>query len=346
MQTSTQSVWIFRLAAFATCLAFVVIILGAYTRLTDAGLGCPDWPGCYGQLTVPKTDKQLSQAAQLYPEQRVESAKAWAEMIHRYVAGTLGLLILALSTLVWRARQQFNISRIFPVALVGLLFFQAALGMWTVTLKLYPLVVMGHLLGGMTLFTLLAWLTLRVSGWQIGPYESLKGYRTWATIAFMLLACQIALGGWTSSNYAALACPDFPFCQGQWIPSLDFETAFKVLQPIGPNYEGGLLNSTARITINTMHRFGAIVVLCVLGGLGVALIHRIKRGAIHHIAAIMTGVLGIQMVLGVLNITQNLPLGVAVTHNAVAVVLLFWVLVLNIALRQPIRPLPDTHAHD
>ncbi len=329
--------WLFSLAALATCLAFIVIVLGAYTRLTDAGLGCPDWPGCYGQLTVPKTQSQLQRADALYPNQVVEPAKAWAEMIHRYVAGFLGVLIFVIAAGLMRVRRSLNLSIIFPIGLVGMLLFQAALGMWTVTLKLLPLVVMGHLLGGFTIISLLAWLTLRVSDWQLGAFTSLRAYRHWARLGFVVLALQIALGGWTSANYAALACPDLPFCQGELIPPMDFKTAFNVFNPIGPNYEGGLLESTARITINTVHRFGAFIVLLVLGGLGVTLISKAKRGAVHHLAAGMTAVLGIQIVLGVLNITESLPLSVAVTHNAVAAILLLFVLAMNVALNAPIQ---------
>ena len=216
-----------KLSLFATILAIVVVVLGAYTRLTDAGLGCPDWPGCYGQLTPPT-------------DQSIDSQKAWTEMIHRYFAGTLGLVILVLAIVAIFKRKQPNVGARravplqLPLVLLGLVIFQALLGMWTVTMLLNPLVVMAHLLGGMATLGLLWWLALRSQSnslkFAIRNSQSAinPNLKTWATLGLIILGIQIALGGWTSANYAALACPDFPQCQGQWWPSMDFSGAFTV----------------------------------------------------------------------------------------------------------------------
>lgn len=201
----------FRLALFACLLAFVVVVLGAYTRLADAGLGCPDWPGCYGQLIVPTTEADVTDKA--YLEQRpLEPAKGWKEMIHRYFAGTLGLVILALA--IWSVvRRKYPGQPVWlPLFLLVLVIIQALLGMWTVTLQLKPVVVMGHLLGGLTTLALLVLLALisRLLTEKVRLDLQPKAWRAYAVMGLVILAVQIALGGWTSSNYAVLACPIFP----------------------------------------------------------------------------------------------------------------------------------------
>jgi len=243
---------VYYLPLLASLLAFVVIVLGAYTRLTDSGLGCPDWPGCYGKVLAPQSQHQISAAQVNFPGAVVVPHKAKNEMLHRYVAGSLGVLILSLLFVAWRVR---DIK--LPLLIFGLVFFQAALGRYTVTLKLLPQVVMAHLLGGLTLLCLLWWLQLKWRDASAPNYQS--PYLKWAAaLAFLVVFAQIALGAWVSANYAGLACVGFPDCNGQHMPVLNFHKAFMLFSPNGVNYEGGVLDSTARITIQMVHRMGAL----------------------------------------------------------------------------------------
>ena len=209
--------WFLRLALLTSALALVVVVLGAFVRLSDAGLGCPDWPGCYGNIDVPKTEQEVQLANDAYPDRPVEAAKAWKEMIHRYFAGALGLLVLIMAILAIRNRHSEKQQVYVPVFLVGLIIFQALLGMWTVTIKLNPTIVMSHLMGGLATLSLLWWVSLRQGRLfvqrqsDIGDYS---GLRRIALIGLLVVILQIMLGGWTSANYAALHCPDFPTCRG------------------------------------------------------------------------------------------------------------------------------------
>jgi cytochrome c oxidase assembly protein subunit 15 len=313
----------FWLAAFATVLAFCVILLGAYTRLKDAGLGCPDWPGCYGQITVPHTTSEIQQAAKLFPGEKVEAAKAWPEMVHRYFAGTLGLIIfiLAIWSIVRKLKYRDQPLWI-PLILAAFVIFQAALGMWTVTWKLLPLVVMGHLLGGFTVAALLWWLTLKTGGFLQSAKISFQQLRPWAWIALIIVALQIFLGGWTSANYASLACTHFPFCNGSLFPPMAFKEAFNFASPIGTNYQGGVLDMAARVTIHMMHRYGALVTFLFVGALSVYLIVSRSEAGLRPIGWIILLLLLLQILLGILNVVLMLPLLVAVAHNGVAALLL------------------------
>ena len=212
-----------RLALIATVLAFCVVVLGAFVRLSDAGLGCPDWPGCYGHLGVPKTEQAVQMANELYPERPVEAHKAWKEMVHRYFAGILGLLVFTLAFIAWRNRRSPRQTLRLPLFLSVLIIFQALLGMWTVTIKLKPVIVMLHLMGGMATLSLLWWITLRqlklFSPLRVGIQGS--RLKKLALIGLLVVVGQIMLGGWTSANYAALHCTDFPTCQGKWWPQTE-----------------------------------------------------------------------------------------------------------------------------
>ena len=319
----------YRLFIWFTCvLAFAVIVLGAYTRLADAGLGCPDWPGCYGQLTVPATPDQVTDKT--YLEQRpLEPEKGWAEMVHRYFAGTLGLAILVIAVWSWRRRRSDPDQPVWlPTFLLLLVIFQAALGMWTVTLLLKPVIVMSHLLGGFATFSLLVLLALRV-----GPRPLGAGTRRWrgaAAVGLLVLVAQIALGGWTSSNYAALACLDFPTCQGSWVPEMDFDEAFVMWRGLGVNYEYGVLEHPARTAIHVTHRIGALVTLLYLGWLVLALLR--SGSALGGTAVLVGGLLLLQLGLGVANVLLHLPLAVATAHNGVAALLLISLVYLNFRL--------------
>lgn len=305
-------------------LALVVIVLGAYTRLSDAGLGCPDWPGCYGHLGVPEQVDAEQFARPL------EHAKAWKEMIHRYAAGLLGVLILALFVLRVRFRRYFEASIWIPTLLLATVIFQAALGMWTVTHLLSPPVVTAHLLGGFTTLALVWWLWLQRHVPRFSTlYGSIGAVRGWALGALLLLIAQIILGGWTSTHYAAVACGvDFPLCQGQWWPASDFRTAFSFEWQAGVNYEFGTLENPARTAIHLTHRLGALLVLLYLGGLALWLIRRrsVACGIVPYALLVL---LVVQVSLGISNVVFALPLVVATLHTLGAALLLLAVLALN-----------------
>ncbi|MEW9797772.1 COX15/CtaA family protein [Alteromonas sp. CYL-A6] len=304
-----------KLVVFSLFLAFVVIILGAYTRLTDAGLGCPDWPGCYGHLTVPSADEHVDAANAAYPERPVEAQKAWNEMIHRYFAGTLGLCILAIAVIAVVKRAPGRPLKL-PLALLALVVFQAALGMWTVTLNLLPVVVMGHLLGGFSVLTCLFILYLRLSHHPLPGGVQLPAL---ALLGVVILVGQIALGGWTSANYAALACTEFPVCEGNWQNTMDIAGAFSV--PEAQNYEYGAHDYAERMTMHIIHRFGAVVTFVYLFVVGLMLMRR-QTLSLKRAAGMLWFVLALQVALGVSNVVFSLPLFVAVAHNAVAACLL------------------------
>ncbi|WP_232522336.1 COX15/CtaA family protein [Marinimicrobium alkaliphilum] len=318
----------YRLVLAATAFCMVVVILGAFTRLVDAGLGCPDWPGCYGHLTWPRSDGAVEAAEARFPEFPVEHDKTWPEMVHRYVAGILGLIILGLTIMTWRwARQNPHQSypRNHSIALLVLVIVQAAFGMWTVTLKLWPQIVTAHLLGGFATLSMLWLLAQRFARWRWSfsgiVYRQLQALKPLMWVALVAVVLQIALGGWLSANYAALACTDFPRCHGEWWPAMDFVRGFNFAQGVGPNYLGGLLEGDARTAIHVSHRLGALVVTAVLALLCWRL-WRIGQRPTQRLALIIAGVLVVQILLGITNVMASLPLAVAVAHNAVGAVLL------------------------
>lgn len=353
-----------RIAWLAATLAAVVIVFGAFVRLSHAGLSCPDWPTCYGQAAWPTHDHEISAANAAF-ERPVEVHKTWREQFHRHIAATLGLLVLTLALLARRADKGIWVvlaagvavavsillyidtryvassvlAAIGELALLGLalraapeplarlapltlavIVFQALLGMWTVTWLLKPVVVMGHLLGGLATFSLLLTMAWRSTPGADMPRADLAGIRPWLWLALTALALQIALGGWTSANYAALACgADFPTCQGLWWPNHDFQQGFVLWRGIGVDYEGGVLDGPARVAIHLAHRIGAGVVLAVV--LACALRLRRTSGL-----AVWGGLLAVmvllQIALGISNVVLGLPLWVAVAHNAGALLLL------------------------
>ena len=315
--TAARSVFV--LVSATVALAAVVVVLGAYTRLVDAGLGCPDWPGCYGQLGVPSTAQELAQAEAAFPDAPVDADKAWTEMVHRYAATMLGAAILAILALALKARLPWRL----PAGLAVLVVVQGAFGAWTVTLKLWPQVVTTHLLGGFATLALL-WLlalSLRVPAWRVD-----SGLRRVAALALVVLVLQVALGGWLTSNYAALACPDFPTCHGEWLPAADYASGFDITQGVGPNYLGGQMSSDARTAIHVAHRLGALAVLLSSGWLAIRLGSR-------PLAWLLAGVLAVQLALGIGNVLLLLPLSVAVLHNAGAAALLLVLVSVNFAAR-------------
>jgi len=304
----------------AAIVALCVIVLGAWVRLSHAGLGCPDWPGCYGQLTWPGAADEIQSANQAFPERPFESGKAWREMVHRYLAGTLMLLVFAIGWKAWRDPHTSRRFRYLAAALVTLIIFQALLGMWTVTLKLKPVIVMAHLLGGLTSFSLILWLMFSSRRRFVDkPNIKIRRMRGPVIWAIVILATQIALGGWTSANYAALACPDIPMCTQQWWPDTNFREGFVLWREIGVNYEGGVLDQASRVAIHLTHRIGAVVTLIVLITLAFRLVKipKLRAGGQLLMVLVLT-----QFTLGILNVALYLPLANAVAHNAGAALLL------------------------
>ena len=315
-----------RIALLATVLALCVVVLGAYVRLSDAGLGCPDWPGCYGTLSVPESQSAIAHAQEAYPNQPVEAHKAWKEMAHRYVAGTLGLLVLSLCVLGWRAKRHISVSPLLPTTLLVVIGFQAMLGMWTVTLLLKPVIVSSHLMGGMTTLAILTWIAHRHFGIASRRAVESPLVRFWVRGALLVIFAQIFLGGWTSSNYAALACTDFPTCHGEWMPDMDFGTAFHWVRELGQTAAGKPLELSAFTAIQWTHRVGALITFIYLSALGVMLI---KNERMKSFGIIVFGLLLMQISLGIGNLVLHLPLALAVGHNMGAALLLMTIVVLN-----------------
>ncbi len=366
-----------RIAIVATLLAFVVIVFGAFVRLSDAGLSCPDWPTCYGKATWPGHEQDIAQANAAFPQRPYETHKAWREQVHRMLAGSLGALVFVLALaaawprrgspaallaaalaaaggvalyikgehataaalsafamalpLVVAARLDRGAPYRVAVAAFSVIVFQAMLGMWTVTLLLKPIVVMGHLLGGLLTFSLLAYIALSLSNFRAAT-PAQQRLRPLVVVALGLLSLQIALGGWTSANYAALACgSDFPQCAGMWWPQTDFHEGFVLWRGIGVNYEGGVLDAAARAAIQIAHRLGALLVF---GHVLATAVAAWRRGLRQH-AAVVGALLFAQVALGIANVKLLLPLPVATAHNAGAVLLLLSLIALFVRTRRP-----------
>ena len=317
-----------KLAVISLLLAFVVVVLGAYVRLSDAGLGCPDWPGCYGQLSPHHAQAEIQAAQSVNAQGPVSMPKAWKEMIHRYIASTLGVLILAIAFLSLRRFSREGVSAFAAVLLVGVVVFQGLLGMWTVTLLLKPAIVSMHLLGGLSVLGMLTWILLRESG--VARHAAGIKLAGAARLGLILLILQIALGGWVSTNYAALACPDFPTCQNSWLPNMDFANAFHMFRELGRTAEGELLSGAAMTAIHFAHRVGAVFV----GAYLLAFAWRLKRhDEMRGIALILIIAVCAQIALGISNVVFNLPLPVAVAHNAIAALLVIVTVAINYRLR-------------
>ena len=308
-------------AGFTILLALCVIVFGAYVRLTDAGLGCPDWPGCYGFVTVPQTAEDYLSVEENFPGEIVDEGKAWREMIHRYIASLLGFLILLmfLKDFFSFRKDEGSLKDLkLSGALLALVIFQGMLGMWTVTLKVHPLVVTAHLIGGLTTLSLLFFYYRSIET----DSEKFISAPNVLFVGLSILILQIILGGWTSTNYAALGCPDLPLCYGEvWPSNMDFEEGFLKWQEVGVNYEGGQLSPSGRTAIHFVHRLGAIVALIALGLIGLRYLKHTSdrvRGA----SILMLIALSVQLAIGILMVWFGIPLFLATAHNAFAALLL------------------------
>jgi cytochrome c oxidase assembly protein subunit 15 len=331
--------WIRSLALAGLLLCFTVVVLGAYVRLTAAGLGCPDWPGCYGHAT-PLGAQASASAQAAFPLKPLDVGKAWREMIHRYAASTLGLIIVAITILAFTTRRARLVSLPLALALLATVVFQGMLGMLTVTWQLKPLIVTGHLVFGLTTLGLLWWLWLTLprnswgnasntgSGVSGTTVDAARVAWTLTLIGLIALSIQIALGGWTSSNYAAIACPDFPKCQNAWWPQTDYGSAFVLWHGLGINYEGGVLGNPARVAIHLTHRMGALIATLTLSLAALTVLTRRVLAKFVLPACFVLAALVLQLTIGVSMVLRGFPLALATAHTAGAALLLLSVLAL------------------
>jgi len=311
-----------KMVLVATSFALVVVLLGAFTRLSHAGLGCPDWPGCYGFHHIPTAQDDIQIANQAFPDKPYQFEKAWPEMVHRYFAGTLGLLVLALA--LFSLKKENHAARVHSFGLLALIIFQAALGMWTVTMKLHPGIVMSHLMGGITTLVLLASLSQRyvLHFKPLSHFKNLAMTTRLIMLATTVVALQIILGGWTSANYAATVCIELPICQGDWMTNSDFVNGFTLWGHGAENYEYGILDSAGRTAIHVSHRIGAIISLIVIGYTSYFLVQKSGTSVLKKWGYIIGALLTLQITLGVINIVAHLPLFNAVAHNGIGALLL------------------------
>lgn len=322
-----------RLALAGLLLCFVVVVLGAYVRLTAAGLGCPDWPGCYGHVTPAGAVANEAGVQANFPGAQVDAGKAWREMIHRYAAATLGFIIVVIAAIAVATRATGAVPLRFALGLLALVVFQGVLGMLTVTWLLKPLIVTLHLVFGLTTLAMLFWLWITLRRRSPVERSAPRSVQRWAAIGLAALAVQIALGGWTSSNYAAVSCPDLPTCQNAWIPEMNFREAFVLWRGLDINYEGGVLDHPARVAIHFTHRVGAIIATLALVIAAATALRRVRSPRVGRAAVLVLGALALQLVIGVLMVLQAFPLSLATAHNGGAALLLLAVLLLNRRVR-------------
>lgn len=318
------------LALVTLLLTWIVILLGATTRLNDAGLGCPDWPGCYGKWGVTAINDAHHLGIVFTDSQR---KKAWLEMIHRYAAATLIFLSVILLFLLVRYHPILKIGRYFPYLMLLLLIFQGLLGRWTVTLQLHPVMVTLHLLGGFTFLCLIWYLVLTLSPFELIPIPNQKQLYWFGWLIFILLIGQITLGAWTSSQYAALVCPKLPFCSSITWSFSDLTEPFRWINDTQSNFEGGRLSVAGRAAIQMTHRMGAVI----LGLISVFFVWRalqVKNKSLHRLIIFFSGLLILQVLLGMTNILWFLPRFIAIAHNGVATLLLLTMITIIVFLKK------------
>ena len=312
------------LSLFGICLAFVVIALGAWTRLVDAGLGCPDWPGCYGFIVFPTNEAEIALAESRYPMFPYDISKAIPEVVHRYFAAALGFLAIILVYFSFKQNENKKI-RAWTTGLLIFICCQGLFGYLTVSLKLLPIIVTGHLFGGFTTLTLFFLIFLKAGNFQILNKMAIPKLKGMAGVALFVLIIQIFLGVWTSTNYASLACADFPTCQGSYLPEMDFKNGFNLNQEVGPNYLYGLLDNPSRVAVHYSHRVSALIVTLVF----LILMSKLWFSNAAPLASTLGILLLTQISLGIINVIYVLPLYVAIAHNLVAALLLLTVFSIN-----------------
>ena len=312
------------LSLFGICMAFVVIALGAWTRLVDAGLGCPDWPGCYGFVVFPINEAEIAIAESRYPTFPYDINKAIPEVVHRYFAAALGLLAIFLVYLSFRKTNDKSIQG-WSCFLLIFICLQGTFGYLTVSLKLLPIIVTIHLFGGFTTLLLLYFIYLKSRNFEIFNQINISNLKLISGIALAVLIFQIFLGVWTSTNYASLACADFPTCQGSYLPEMDFKNGFNLNQEVGPNYLYGLLDNPARVAIHYSHRISALLVTFIF----LILMSRLWFSEAAPLASTLGILLLTQITLGIINVVYVLPLYVAIAHNLVAACLLLATFTVN-----------------
>jgi cytochrome c oxidase assembly protein subunit 15 len=314
------------LLMLALLIVTVVIPLGAFTRLSDAGLGCPDWPTCYGYIDFRKSMDHVEQINAEQPGALREAHKTWPEMVHRYFASKLGLIMMLMAIgAFWLSRKggdQDGVWGKLPIYLFFLVCFQGILGMWTVTMKLYPPTVVAHLYGGFLTFSLLVLLSARVFKLFKNNDSELARFRTLAFACLFVLLIQIGLGGWMSANYAAMVCTELPICEAGWAGKLTFAEAFSASYHASVDYEFGLLSHDARVTIHVLHRIFAMVVTAMLLWLIVSVFRSGANSQSKRVAALILVLLCVQVALGISNVVFHLPLSVATAHNGVGALLM------------------------
>ncbi len=326
MTTTNSLRWFRRAARLGAVLAIIVVVVGAWVRLTNAGLGCPDWPGCYGHVHPAQVDAAAANSDAAYAVRSFNYQKAMHEMVHRYIAGALLLVVLGLAGVAYWNRRDPAQPRVLPFVVLAVVLVQAALGAYTVTLLVVPLVVTLHLVGGLTTLALLWWLSLTPARRDVKAAE--RPVRRLALAAFAALLLQILLGGWTSTNYAAVACPDFPTCQGAWAPHTDFHNAFVLWRGLGIDYEGGVLATPARTAIHLSHRLGAVLAGVLLVALAVTGWRRAQTAGVRLAAAAVGAAVLLQWLIGMNLVWRGFPLALGTAHNAGAVLLLLATLTL------------------
>lgn len=320
-----------KITLFTTIMAFCLIVLGAYVRLSDAGLGCPDWPGCFGTLTVPESQMAIEKAQHTFPDQIIENDKAWKEMAHRYVAGILGLLILTIGVLAHKNKKSLKVNILVPYSLLALVFFQAMLGMLTVTLLLKPIIVSAHLIGGMTTLAILTYISYEHfnKNSKLTLKKDVIFYMT--RFSLILIFIQIFLGGWTSTNYAGLACTDFPTCHGEWIPNMDLKNGFNIFRNLGQTFEGAPISLDALQAIQWIHRIGAVTVIIYFSYLSLTLM---KYKQLRFESMLLLALIASQFVIGIANLMLHLPMVLAVSHNLIAALLVIIMTVINTKIKK------------